>query len=621
MSFNREELDNFPTQPGVYLMKDSGNTILYIGKANNLRQRLRQYFLPRGDGRFMVPFLVARIEKIDTIVVFSEKEALLLENTLIKQHKPHYNALLKDDKSYVALKINNKHKWPMVSLVRYKGKPKADGQYFGPYTSADSARKTLDLLHRLFPLRQCTDQEFARRTRPCILYDMKRCIAPCVNKCTHEEYEVYVTRTEKFLKGQDREVLKDLHSEMHKASEALEFERAGEILKTIQYIDRTLEGQTVDKPLGLDIDALAIFRQGDEIILTQLIFRGGKLLGSRTHDFANIWEDDSELFETFMLQHYEKQSELPHEILLPVHLSDADVISEILSANRRRVNIFMPQRGEKKVLVDMAIANAEASFKKEKDVRTIREKILLEMQERLHLNNYPKKIECFDNSNTAGSLVVSTLVAFTEGVKDSSRYRKYKIKGGLGSDDYGAMKEALERRYRRAKDENDLPDLLIVDGGKGHLNMALKVLNELNIISMDVIGLAKEEGRHDKGVTSEQVFLPNIKDPIHLKKNSPILFFLQQIRDEAHRTAIGYHRKLRTKKYLHSSVDDIPGIGVVKRQTLLRHFGSLKKLLEADEAALKSVKGLSKTNVLDILNFIAKAKDEKDKKDERDLKH
>ncbi len=607
MPFNRDELDNFPTQPGVYLMKGSGNTILYIGKANNLRQRLRQYFLPRGDGRCMVPYLVARIEKIDTIVVFSEKEALLLENTLIKQHKPHYNALLKDDKSYVALKINNKHKWPMVSLVRYKGKPKSDGQYFGPYTSADAARKTLDLLHRLFPLRQCSDQEFARRVRPCILYDMKRCVAPCVNKCSSEEYAVYVSRTEKFLKGQDREVLKDLQNEMHKASEALEFERAGMILRTIQDIERTLEGQTVDKPLGLDIDALAIFRQGNEIILTQLIFRGGKLLGSRTHDFANIWEDDTELLESFMLQHYEKQGELPHEILLPIELPDAEVVAEILSAHRRRVSIFMPKRGEKKVLVDMAVANADASFKKEKDIRTIREKTLLEMQEQLRLTNYPARIECFDNSNTAGTLVVSTLVAFTNGVKDSSRYRKYKTKGILGSDDYGAMKEALERRYKRAKDENDLPDLLIVDGGKGHLNMALKVLNELNIVSMDVIGLAKEEGRHDRGVTSEQVFLPNIKDPIIFKKNSPILFLLQQIRDEAHRTAISYHRKLRTKKYLQSSVDEIPGIGPIKRQTLLRHFGSLKKLLEADETALKLVKGLSKTNIIDILNFIQKS--------------
>lgn len=604
MPFNRDDLDTFPTNPGVYLMKGGSGNILYIGKANNLRARLRQYFLPRGDGRFMVPYLIAKVEKIDTIVVFSEKEALLLENTLIKQHKPHYNALLKDDKSYIALKINNKHKWPMVSLVRYKGKPKADGQYFGPYTSADSARKTLDLLQRLFPLRQCSDQELARRTRPCILFDMKRCIAPCVNRCTKEEYDSHVERTRKFLKGQDREVLKDLYQEMEQASESLEFEKAGSIYQTIQQIENTLQGQQVDKPLGLDIDALAIFRQGDEIILTQLIFRGGKLIGSRYHDFANIWEEDNELFETFMLQHYEKQPELPHEILLPINLSDAETISDILSQGRRRVQVMTPQRGDKKALVEMALANAEATFKKEKDVRTIREKTLMEMQERFHLTRYPRRIECFDNSNMAGSLVVSTLVAFYEGVKDPNRYRKFKIRCEPGSDDYAALREALERRYRRARDENDLPDLLLVDGGKGHLNVALKVLAELNIINMDVVGVAKEEGRHDRGMTAEQVFLPNIKDPVHLKSTSPVLFLLQQIRDEAHRTAISYHRKLRTKKNLRSALDDIQGIGPAKRQTLLRHFGSLKKLLEADEESLSLVPGISKSNIKQILAFI-----------------
>lgn len=604
MPFNTEELNTYPTKPGVYLMKGSDGNILYIGKAKNLRSRIRQYFFSSGDGRYMVPYLVAKIEKIDTIVVFSEKEALLLENTLIKQHKPHYNALLKDDKSYIALKINNKHKWPMVSLVRYKGKLKADGQYFGPYTSADSARKTLDLLQRLFPLRQCSDQEFLRRTRPCILYDMKRCIAPCVNKCTKEEYDIHVERTIKFLKGQDRDVLNDLYTEMQHASDALEYEKASALLKTIRQIENTLESQQVDKPIGIDIDALAIFRQAEEVILTQLIFRSGKLIGSRYHDFAHIWEDDAELFETFILQHYEKQGEPPREILVPVPLENTEALQEIISQGKRSVHILNPQRGDKKALVDMALANAEATFTKEKDIRTIREKILLEMQERLHLAHYPRRIECFDNSNTSGSYVVSSLVAFYEGAKDTNRYRKFKIRSTTGSDDYAAMREALERRYRRARDENDLPDLLVVDGGKGHLNVALKVLADLNIITMDVIGLAKEKGRHDRGATAEQVFLPNIKDPILLKKTSPVLFLLQQIRDEAHRTAISYHRKLHKMKNLRSSIDDIPGIGPVKRQILLRHFGSLKKLLDANEDSLKQIPGISNNNVKEILAFI-----------------
>jgi excinuclease ABC subunit C len=604
MPFNREDLDTFSTQPGVYLMKGASGAILYIGKAKNLRARVRQYFLPRGDGRFIVPYLVAKVESIDTIIVTSEKEALLLENNLIKQHKPRYNALLKDDKTYIALKINIKHRWPMLSLVRYRSDPKPDGMYFGPYTSAAAARETLDLLNRLFPLRQCSDQELARRTRPCILYDMKRCIAPCVNRCTKEEYDGYVQRSVKFLRGQDREVLKELYLEMDKASEAMEFERAGTLYKTIKDIEKTLEGQHVDKPLGIDADALGIFRQGEEVILTKLMIRSGKLIGSRTFDFASIVEEDDELLETFILQHYEKQAELPREILLPIMPDDSEALADILSGDKRRVQLIAPQRGEKKALVEMAGANAEAAFKKEKDEAAIREKTLLEMQEKLHLAHYPARIECFDNSNIAGTSVVSTLVAFTAGVKDSSRYRKYKIRSAAGSDDYAAMREVLERRYRRAKEENDLPNLIIIDGGKGHLNVAMKVLAELNIASADVIGLAKEGGRHDKGMTYEQIFLPNIKDPILLKPTSPILFLLQHIRDEAHRTAIAFHRKLRIKKNLRSAVEDIPGIGPVKKKTLLRHFGSLKKLLEASEDELKAVRSLSEANIKSILAFI-----------------
>lgn len=264
----------------------------------------------------------------------------------------------------------------------------------------------------------------------------------------------------------------------------------------------------------------------------------------------------------------------------------------------------------------MAFINAEARFRKEKDAQTIREKTLLEMKEKLHLINYPNRIECFDNSSISGTSIVSTLVAFTDGVKDASRYRKYKIRNVTQSDDYAAMHESLERRYRRAKEENDLPALLVVDGGKGHLNKALKVLSDLNIATVDVIGLAKEEGRHDKGATAEQVFLPNIKDPILLKRTSPILFLLQQIRDEAHRTAIAYHRKLRTKTTIKSTLEDITGIGPVKRKILLKHFGSLKKILEAKEEDFKSLSGLSKMNISILLAFIeSKKKDQENPKE------
>jgi len=579
-------------------MKDKAGKVLYVGKAKNLRARLRQYFLPGGDGRVMVPYLITKVHDIETIVVFSEKEALLVENNLIKEYLPKYNALLKDDKTYIALKVTTRNPWPTVELVRYRGKPEADGLYFGPYTSAHSARGTLDLLHKIFPLRQCSNQEFARRTRPCILYGMKRCLAPCVGKCSKEEYDALVDRTIKFLKGQDKIVLQELYSEMEQASATLEFEKAALFLQTIRQIEKTIESQTVDKPLGVDSDVLGVFRQGEEVVLSQLFIRQGKLMGTRHYDFENIGEDDVELVKNFILQYYTKAEEMPHEILIPIEIDDTEALSEIISAGKKRTPaLLMPRRGEKRKLSEMALANAEAEFKKSKDEAAIREKTLLEMQEKFHLNNYPRRIECIDNSNISGEEPVSVMIAFTEGSKDKNRYRKYKVKTVEGPDDYATMMEVLNRRLKRGKEEGDLPDLLIVDGGKGHLNVALKVLNDLNIITVDVISVAKEQGRHDKGITAEQVFLPNIKDPILLRTTSPILFLLQQIRDEAHRFAITFHRKRRSKGLIRSSLADLPGIGPVKQKLLLRTFGSVKNLLSASEEQLRGVKGITKRDI------------------------
>lgn len=598
MSFDPLKIKLFPTLPGVYLMKDEENTVLYVGKAKNLRQRVKQYFVPGRDGRLMVPFLVNKIQDIETIVVTSEKEALLLENNLIKQHKPRYNALLKDDKSYIALKIPFKDPWPSVKIVRYRGSPAPDGLYFGPYTSAQAARQTLELLNRLFPLRQCSDQEFARRIRPCLLYEMKRCAGPCGGKCTDEEYKNHLDRTIKFLRGQDKEVLKDLYDEMKRLSEELEFEKADNILRTIRHIEKTIESQHVDRPLGLDADAIGIYRHGEEVILAQLLFRGGRLVGSRTFDFNNIAEDDPELLSSFILQHYDKSHEIPSDILIPVDLSDQESIEEILSGRlAQKVALHHPQRGEKKKILEMAQTNAEALFNSRKDQNSLREKMLLDLQERLSLTNYPSRIECFDNSHISGFEPVSCLVVFTEGIKDSKRYRTYRLKIGSKPDDYAAMQEVLSRRYKRAKEENDLPDLVIVDGGKGQLNIAVKVFEELNITGVDIIGLAKEQGRHDKGSTEEQIFLPHQKEPIILKKNSTLLFLLQKIRDEAHRFVLAFHRKRRSKQTIRSSLDDIPGIGPAKRKALLVHFGSLKKVEIASEEELRKVKGISSANI------------------------
>jgi excinuclease ABC subunit C len=598
MSFDPATLEHYPAQPGVYLMKGSAGHVLYVGKAKNLKQRLRQYFTAGGDGRFMIPFLVEKVVTIDTIVVTSEKEALLLENNLIKQHRPKFNALLKDDKSYIALKVTNKQLWPTLQLVRYKGKPPADGLYFGPYTSALAARATFDLLSRLFPLRQCSDREFANRQRPCILYDMQRCIAPCVGKCTSEEYQNHVQKTIKFLRGQDREIVQELYGEMERAAEALEFERASAVLQTIRQIETTIETQRVDKPLGEDLDALAIFRQGDEVIVNLLLFRGGKLNASQHYNFSSIAQSDQELIASFLLQHYEGAELLPQEILLPVEIAESAEIVDILSQGRKRkVSLVIPQRGDKKALVEMAYVNAEAIFKREKDQQALRQKVLLDMEEKFRLHTYPRRIECIDTSNLAGSNAVAVMVAYTDGEKDSGRYRKYHIKTGEGPDDYGAMREVLQRRCRRGKGAEDLPDLIVIDGGKGHLNMAIKALAELDIVTIDLIAVAKEQGRHDKGMTAEQIFLPNIKDPIQLRHTSPILFFLQQVRDEAHRFAIAFHRLGRRKKLISSTLDAIRGIGPAKRTLLLKHFGSVKAIKAATPEELKGLKGITAKDV------------------------
>lgn len=594
LNFDTAKIDKFPTQPGVYLMKNRGGAVLYVGKAKDLKARVKQYFVPGRDGRLMVPLLISQVADIETIIVRSEKEALLLENTLIKQHKPRYNVLLKDDKTYIAIKVTSKQMWPTLQVVRLKGKAPDDALYFGPYTSGLAARNVVDLLQRIFPLRQCSDQEFAKRTRPCILYGLKRCVAPCVGLCTHEEYKNHVDRTIAFLKGQNKEVIRQLEAEMRKSAEALEFEQALMYQKTIQQIEQTVQQQHVDMPQGGDADLIGLYREADEVAFCLMFVRGGKLTGSRVFNFSNMAQDNDEIVESFLLQHYDKDSVPAKEILLAEPLEIADVVEEVLSGvHGFKVSVYSPQRGVKRSLAELAAMNAKSAFHREKDEALLREKLLMSMKEAFRLTNYPKKIECFDNSHLGGSEQVSVMVAYMEGAKDSKNFRTYKSKAVVGGDDYGAMREVLMRRYKRGKEENNLPDLLIVDGGKGHLNVALKVLEELNIITVDVIGVAKEEGRHDKGMTQEQVFLPNIKDPISLKKNSPVLFFLQEVRDEAHRFAITFQKKQRSKKLVRSKLDAIPGIGPVKKRALLLRFGSVKAIKEATLEELCKVPGIT----------------------------
>jgi excinuclease ABC subunit C len=599
MIFDRKQLDHYPMQPGVYLMKDVERKVIYVGKAKQLKVRLKQYFSASPDARPMVPYLVEEVAFIDTIVVDSEKEALLLENTLIKKHWPKYNAFLKDDKSYISLMINHRHPWPMLRLVRYKGTPQEEGLYFGPYTSAFAARQTYELLTRLFPLRQCSDEELKRRTRPCLLYGIKRCCAPCVQKCTREEYDGYVQSTIQFLRGQDKEMLKGLYANMQKSSQEMDFEKAAEILKMIRHIEHVIEAdQLVVKVDGKDTDALAIYREGKEVVLSQLIFREGKLTGSEHFSFTEVAEDDEELLSSFILQNYTVQALIPEEILLPISLKDAPLIAEIMKEKfQKKLVVTSPQKGEKLSIIALAEKNAIASFKREKDQKELQEKMLLDLQETLKLSRYPKRIECFDTSHLSGQEPVAALIAFTEGMQDKKRTRLFRVKSANPGDEYGSLREVLKRHLSRAKQADDLPDLIIVDGGKGQLNAALEIFKELDIATVDIIAVAKQEGLHTKGMTQEKVFLRDEHDPIVLKARSHLLLLLQRIRDETHRKAISFHRTRRTKKTIASALDELPGIGPVKKTKLLRSFGSVERIKQATEEEILQVKGITKKDV------------------------
>ncbi len=605
MLFDPKQLDHFPAHPGVYLMKNQAGTVIYVGKAKHVKNRLKQYFGASSDNRPMIPFLIEEIVVIDTIVVDSEKEALLLENTLIKKHQPKFNACLKDDKAYISLMITHQHPWPMLKLIRYKGTPKEEGLYYGPYTSAYAARQTYELLTRLFPLRQCSDQEFARRTSPCLLYGIKRCCAPCVRKCTPEEYQGYVEGAIKFLKGQDKEILKDLHQQMQRAAEALDFEKAGALLRTIRHLEHVIDvDQLVLKVNGKSTDVFGIYREGKEVVVAQMLFREGKLIGSENYSFTEVVEDDEELLSSLVLQLYTQDIHMPEEILLPLVLKDAALLSEIFKEKfPKKATVKFPQKGQKQALVELAEKNAKVQFEREKDKEELKEKMLLDLQETLKLVRFPKRIECFDTSHLAGKEPVAALIAFTDGEKDTKRTRLFRIKTAGASDDYGALAEVLRRHLIRAKQADDLPDLIIVDGGKGQLNVAIEVFKELSIATVDLIAVAKEEGRHDKGLTQERVFLVDHQDPIALNPRSHLLLLLQKIRDETHRKAISFHRQRRGKKVLSSALDEIPGIGPIKRGRLLRQFGSLQRIQEATEEELAQVQGITQKDIKTLLSL------------------
>jgi excinuclease ABC subunit C len=605
-----EKLAAVAPRPGVYLLKDRHGKIIYVGKAANLRTRIRSYVRGR-DERSQVRFLVGRLADFETIVTANDKEALILENNLIKQYRPRYNIRLKDDKSYVSVKVTVQDPWPRVLVTRRIVK---DGnRYFGPFASASAVRDTLDTIRKVFPLRTCSDHVFRNRSRPCIEYDIKRCLGPCVLPVDRGAYEEHLRQVMLLLEGRNNEVTTGLRRRMDDAARAERFEEAARLRDQIRAIETTQERQQVVEHWGANQDVFGLYREGGCVEVQVLFVRSGKLVSNRSYSFDD-WElPDEDVFEAVLTQFYQATNhDVPDEILLPVAISDAEVRAEYLSERRgKKVTIVVPQRGDKLRLVEMARQNAQQTFAERRDASKQGERMTAELQARLRLASAPKRIECLDIATFQGGETAGAIVAFDEGEPAKAGYRLYRIRTVEGTDDFAAVAEVLRRRFRDARERGGLPDLLVIDGGLGQLNAARDALQEVGVGELALIGLAKEHVERDATAVEirrrpERVFLPGRKNPIVLRPNSNALFLLQRVRDEAHRFVNLYHRKLRARARFRSRLDAIQGIGPRRRRALLRRFGSLRRIGEASAEELATVPGVTLTLAAQIKQELAK---------------
>ncbi len=591
------DIDRIPTDPGCYLMRGVDGEVVYVGKAANLRARVRQYFGATSDTRYFVGLLDRYLEDIEVIITASEKEALILENELIKRHQPRFNVELKDDKNFLHLRVDDSVDWPKVDVVR---RPRRDGaKYFGPYHSASKVRETLKLAERYFQLRNCDDLSFRNRSRPCLQYQIKRCPGPCVLPVAQEAYHDNVRDLMLFLRGRHDELLETLRGRMLGASGDLNYEAAARFRDQIRAVEGSLQPQQVVLGQAIDRDVLAVYREGGLLQIAVLLVRRGRLVGSRNFGFDEQGTPDAEVLSTFVNLFYNAGNEVPDEVLVPVDIDGAAALEERLVELRgRRVVVKVPRRGAGRKLVEMAERNAEHAFFQARRSDAVRDGGLVRLKERLRLVNLPYRIECYDISLFQGAAPVGSQVVFEGGIPKRSEYRHYKVRSVEGTDDFAMMREVLVRRLRRGVEEGRLPDLIVVDGGKGQLGVACAVLEDLAIEGVDVVGLAKArvlEGTDEAGGVTrseERVFLPGVRDPVVLRAHTDELFMLTHLRDEAHRFAINFHRKLRAGGTLKSALDGIPGIGPARRRALLRAFGSVKGLRAAAERDIEAVSGI-----------------------------
>lgn len=602
----------FPTGPGVYTFLDARSAVIYVGKAKNLRNRVRSYLREEADdGRHWYPILRAQLVDAACFETANEKEALLLENTLIKRHKPRWNIKLTDDKSFLKVELTTWKPWPQARLIRArpKGKPGAGGpkgKVFGPFASARAVRDTLRTLKRWFPLRTCSDAELRQRTRPCIEHEMGRCGAPCVGKVTAEEYEKVVQEVIWFLEGKDETLLPRLRERMQEHSQALRYEQAARVRDQLAAIERTLEGQRMALEGARDQDVFGVASQEGLVVVLHLPVRDGQVTEPRTFPLETPLAEGAAL-NAFLGQFYGAERYVPHEVLLPFDVEDRSLLEQLLAERRgTAVQVKVEVRGDRRELLALATKNAALALRTGEQKRAATHEVLAGLRDKLGLLRAPRTIECFDVSTIQGAFTVASKVRFADGDPEPSGWRTYKIRSIEGQDDFAAMEEVVLRRITSGLEDGDLPDLIVIDGGAPQLRRALDAAHEagLDPTRTELVGLAKaralpladdgapgevEPGDDLPERAFERVHLPRGGAPVILEPASLECRFLARIRDHAHRTAIRFHRELRAKSALRSGLEEVPGVGPTRRKALLTRFGSLKRIREASVVELSEV--------------------------------
>jgi excinuclease ABC subunit C len=592
----QNKIARLPTEPGVYLMKDHAGRVIYVGKAVNLRERVRSYF-SRGDPRAFVPLLDQVLGDIETVVVRNEKEALLLENELVRRHKPRFNVKLQDGKNFVYLRLDPRETYPRLEVTR---RAQEDGaRYFGPYPLAHALRETLRLVNRHFKLRTCSDHDPAsHKRRPCLLCQIARFPAPSVYDIPPEQYRRHVRDAILFLEGKGSQLVDALRTRMQEAAAALRFEEAARLRDQLDAVAQTLEPQKIVSTEPVDRDALGLARSADRLAIYLLRVRQGRVDGGQAFSFRGQAFPAEETLASFLNSYYAQRGSIPAQVLLPMEIDGRHALGELLSERRNGpVVLRIAERGAELELVRMSAENARSALGQRpgEDIGDVLERL----ERSLALSRLPRRMECVDASHFHGGALVGSVVAMLDGQLDKDRYRRYRITTVAVGDDYAALYEVISRRLRRGVSESDLPDLLVVDGGKGQLGCAQAAMKDLGVTDLDVVALAKRReigpaaaGLEPRKTAPERIFLAGRRDPIVLRADSPELLLLTRLRDEAHRFAITYQRKVLRRERLRSELEEIPGVGPKLRQALLRHFGSVQQVREAEIEQLAAVRGV-----------------------------